>query len=449
MESIITKCIKKYNFDEKYLSNINKFYATIILIESTPESNEVYEYLTEKGLKITKPSQLKVLLLHFSVVKKQVEEYEKLGEFDALLQDPVRLTCKDAIARIKYLLHKCVIYRNQKGKYLPAIWNKLKFEREYGTDYLNFVEQSGETKEVVDTLGTQSIFPTLDSLDESPIVEQVPVVPTEENPATLEPTNPIDMLPTEPTPVVQENVIEPIFEAKSSVFDDSKEEQIVVFDNKEDIEDISLVPDKTMQLNVNDVTLEPDKLEKEARKALKKVTLTPDEDKKIDFNSVDTFVPEENKTNVSDDLENVSLSPELDETLVLPTGEIKEELAKTENTRKQDGNDYSYQLEVLSKEQRNALTDETFDKYEELSEAARTVIMEVYHIEEMPSVITDNITKLVADEVSNNITSDEDIIYLSITFKKNISEEEEKQLRNVISENFNKTDIMNINLGRM
>ena len=101
--------------------------------------------------------------------------------------------------------------------------------------------------------------------------------------------------------------------------------------------------------------------------------------------------------------------------------------------------------EILSKPQTIGLNDETFERYEKLADGIRHVMVSVYGIEEINDTITDNLIKLVTNEVMD----DSQVMYWAITYGKTISPEEEQRLRSAISEELEYTSILEINLGGM
>lgn len=86
--------------------------------------------------------------------------------------------------------------------------------------------------------------------------------------------------------------------------------------------------------------------------------------------------------------------------------------------------------EILSKPQTIALTDETFERYENLSDSIRRVLTTVYNIAEITDNITDNLIKLI----TAGVASDSEVMYYAITYGKNISEEEAQHLKASIEE---------------
>ena len=101
--------------------------------------------------------------------------------------------------------------------------------------------------------------------------------------------------------------------------------------------------------------------------------------------------------------------------------------------------------EILSKPQTIGLNDETFERYEKLADGVKHVMQSVYGIEEFSNTITDNLIKLVTNEVMD----DSMVMYYSITYGKNITPEEEQRIKDAISEELEYTSILDINLGGM
>lgn len=99
--------------------------------------------------------------------------------------------------------------------------------------------------------------------------------------------------------------------------------------------------------------------------------------------------------------------------------------------------------EILSKPQTIGLNDETFERYEKLAESIRHVMVSVYGIEEINNSITDNLVKLV----TNEIMDDSMVMFKAITYGKNITDEEVKRLRNTISEELEYTSILELDMG--
>ena len=105
-------------------------------------------------------------------------------------------------------------------------------------------------------------------------------------------------------------------------------------------------------------------------------------------------------------------------------------------------------MDILSKPQTIGLNDETFVRYEKLSNIVRKIMYNVYGVEEVNDVITDNLIKLI----TNEIPDDKMLIYYAITFGKVLSNEEEKALKIEIDEQIGQvlefTSFLDVNLGR-
>ena len=71
-------------------------------------------------------------------------------------------------------------------------------------------------------------------------------------------------------------------------------------------------------------------------------------------------------------------------------------------------------------------------------------MLSVYGVEEVNDVITDNLIKLI----TNEITDDKMTIYYAITYGKELSKEEEEMLKTSIDNELEFTSIVDINLGR-
>ena len=100
--------------------------------------------------------------------------------------------------------------------------------------------------------------------------------------------------------------------------------------------------------------------------------------------------------------------------------------------------------EILNAPQTIGLNDETFDRYERLADSIKNVMVSVYGIEEVNDTITDNLIKLV----TNEIMDDSQVMYYAITYGKNISDEEAQRIKDCISEELEYTSILDVNLGR-
>lgn len=99
--------------------------------------------------------------------------------------------------------------------------------------------------------------------------------------------------------------------------------------------------------------------------------------------------------------------------------------------------------EILQGPQTIGLNDKTFDRYEKLADGIRKVMNDVYGINEVNDTITDNLIKLV----TNEIMDDAMVMYYSITYGKNISDEEARKLKATIKEKLEYMGIMDVDLG--
>ena len=155
---------------------------------------------------------------------------------------------------------------------------------------------------------------------------------------------------------------------------------------------------------------------------------------------------------VSDDTIIINpITPEAEPTIEV-TAPIDENVFDNNNPVEETQNDSFANTEaiadpvsfILSKPQTIALNDDTFERYDRLSDNIRQILYKVYGIEEINDNIIDNLIKLV----TNEIPDDEKVIYSAMTYGKTISEEEKNQLMSAIREELDYTNIMNLNLGR-
>ena len=106
--------------------------------------------------------------------------------------------------------------------------------------------------------------------------------------------------------------------------------------------------------------------------------------------------------------------------------------------------------DILSKPQTIALNDETFERYDILSDITARIIFEIYHQDELSDNIADNLIKLI----TNDAADDKTIVFKAITYGKTISQEEKDYICRALDEEFGKdedkeyTGIMNLKLGR-
>ena len=112
------------------------------------------------------------------------------------------------------------------------------------------------------------------------------------------------------------------------------------------------------------------------------------------------------------------------------------------NTKTKDSNEKKKELNekivpfksgydaILDKTQTVALTSDTLERFEKLSDSLRHILISVYNITEVNDKITENLIKLI----TANVSSDSDVLYSAITYGKSISDEESKQLKDAIEE---------------
>ena len=104
---------------------------------------------------------------------------------------------------------------------------------------------------------------------------------------------------------------------------------------------------------------------------------------------------------------------------------------------------------ILSEPQDQALTDETFSRFEKLSDNLQRVIFTVYGVNEVNDKITDNLIKLITSKKSpldDQEDIDAELLFTAITYGKSISDIEKQRLMDCIMEELqNDTDI---ELGR-
>lgn len=302
MEKSIAEKIKLLNYESDKFPMLNKFMVSVSLMDSM-EMERILAYLQSKGIIISKPSQQNVLLNSFDFIQNQVESMEKLGALGAYVEDPSRINCKSAVARVEYLQKNGIPIVSPEGKFLKIIFKKREFEAKYGLDYL---QTHTEAKVEVAS---------------EPIVVSVPEVPAN---------------------IIDDSVL-------NSVVEDWYTETTV----------------------------------KEAEEAVEVTYEDPD--------------------------------------MVVYANPIEE---------------------ILSKPQTIGLNDETFERYEKLSDGIRHVMVSVYNIEEINDSITDNLIKLVTNEVDD----DSLVMYYAITYGKTITDEEVKRLKSAISEELEYTSILELDM---
>ena len=108
---------------------------------------------------------------------------------------------------------------------------------------------------------------------------------------------------------------------------------------------------------------------------------------------------------------------------------------------------------ILQKPQTNALTDETFERFERLSDSLRRVMLTVYGVQEVNDSITDNLIKLVTseDKIVAEVSGSEldaELLYAAITHGKELSPEEVERIKDSILEELQFVNNMDVELGR-
>lgn len=137
MENNITAKLKALSFSSDNVKSINKFISSLNdEFISLEEMIKIINFLGDKGIQISKPSQIKVFANGFDYIKSMIENAEKIGHLDIYRQNPVFINSKEGIKRLKYLLNINEQIRNEKGKYLSIIFSKKAFDRKFGTAYL-------------------------------------------------------------------------------------------------------------------------------------------------------------------------------------------------------------------------------------------------------------------------------------------------------------------------
>jgi len=138
MESNIALKLKALDYSQEIMPTANKFVSSLLDdVVSLEETVQIINYLNDNGIKISKPSQHKILAGGFSFVQNQVEEMKKIGELGAYIEDPVRINSKGAIQRIMYLRSLGEPYKTPEGKYAKLPFRKKDFDAKYGIEYLN------------------------------------------------------------------------------------------------------------------------------------------------------------------------------------------------------------------------------------------------------------------------------------------------------------------------
>lgn len=137
MESFKEK-LDNLNYHSDMQGRLQKHMATLNIV-SLDEMSPIIGYLLEKGVvaadkekMIIEPDDFPVLTMDFEELKQRVEEYERLGELDALKEDLSRLTSKSATKNLEYLKQIGKQYKTFDGKYSNVIFRASKFKKEYG-----------------------------------------------------------------------------------------------------------------------------------------------------------------------------------------------------------------------------------------------------------------------------------------------------------------------------
>jgi len=209
MYDIVNK-ISILNLPKEVYPNIPKFYASFSDdLVTLDELKEKMDYLTSKGIVITKPSQVKIFSLPLDFIKSQVEQAEKFGLLDIFISDPTRITSTELFQRLGYVMSLNESLKDEKGKYKKILFNKKEFDRRYGVEYLtkendmlninNEVEQNAVKEQVVETSPiSDDLSSEVEKAMNAPVVE--PVV-----------ENPVKDI--EPVETQVEAVVEPVIEA--------------------------------------------------------------------------------------------------------------------------------------------------------------------------------------------------------------------------------------------
>lgn len=324
MYDIVNK-INALNLPKEVYPNIPKFYASfsddIVTLE---EIKEKMDYLTSKGIAITKPSQVKMLSLPLDFIKSQVEQAEKLGLLDMFIGDPTRITSTELFQRLGYILSLNESLKDEKGKYSKILFNKKEFDRRYGVGYLNVKPE----KEIIDNGKAEKII----------------------------------------TNNIEENI--------------SKEEPIVAETNSDD--DLSIEVEKAMNAPV----VEP-------------VVESPVKD----IEPVETQV----------------------EAVVEPVVEapVQEVTPVSASSEPEEVNPY---VMALSKEQTIRLDDEMLARFEDLTAHLKNVLITLGYSDEIDGTKSDNLIKLL----TSGITEEREILYYTLTYNKNLTDEEKVSIYNAI-----------------
>lgn len=324
MYDIVNK-INALNLPKEVYPNIPKFYASfsddLVTLE---EIKEKMDYLTSKGIAITKPSQVKMLSLPLDFIKSQVEQAEKLGLLDMFIGDPTRITSTELFQRLGYFLSLNESLKDEKGKYSKILFNKKEFDRRYGVEYL-----TNKPKEPITDIEKQDVINDKPK-DESKTVE----------PAIIENNIITDELSSEVEKAMNAPLIEPVVETP--------------------VKDIEPV-----------------------------------------------------ETQVEAVVEPVAEAP------------VQEVTSVSTPSEPEEVNPY---VMALSKEQTIRLDDEMLARFEDLTAHLKNVLITLGYSDEIDGTKSDNLIKLL----TSGITEEREILYYTLTYNKNLTDEEKVSIYNAI-----------------
>ena len=315
MYDIVNK-ISTLNLPKEVYPNIPKFYASfsddLVTLE---ELKEKMDYLTSKGIVITKPSQVKVFSLPLDFIKSQVEQAEKLGLLDMLISDPTRITSTELFQRLGYVMSLNESLKDEKGKYKKILFNKKEFDRRYGVEYF--------TNKPKDTLIDNAVA---NNIEEEPIVEKNSVI--------------TDNLSSEVEKAMNTPVVEPVVE-----------------NPVKDIEPVETQVEAVVEPVVE--------------------------------------APAQEVTPVSTPSEPEEINP---------------------------------YVMALSKEQTIRLDDEMLARFEDLTAHLKNVLITLGYSDEIDGTKSDNLIKLL----TSGVTEEREILYYTLTYNKNLTDEEKVSIYNAI-----------------
>lgn len=318
MYDIVNK-ISVLNLPKEVYPNIPKFYASfsddLVTLE---ELKEKMDYLTSKGIAITKPSQVKVFSLPLDFIKSQVEQAEKLGLLDMFISDPTRISSTELFQRLSYVMSLNGTLKDEKGKYSKILFNKKEFDRRYGVEYL--------TKEKDDNVKVET--------------------------------------------------------------SNNNEENVV------------------KKGTVSQTNTSLDDLSSEVEKAMNTITAEP-----IVENPVKDVEPVETHVEVASEPINES--------------SIQEVIPVNTPSEVEDVNPY---VMALSKEQTIRLDDEMLARFEDLTAHLKNVLITLGYSDEIDGTKSDNLIKLL----TSGVTEEREILYYTLTYNKNLTDEEKVSIYNAI-----------------